>query len=101
MRDKSKNPFVPMSLGTSRTAIHVFSYETQGQDRDKLGTNRDKGQGTRIYRYAVPMSQRFRSAPSHPFPNTIVPRIVNLELGMQADPPRTPNCNSRANLPKK
>ncbi len=62
MRDKPKNPFVPMSLGTSRTEIHVFSYETQGQDRDKLGTNRDKGQGTRIYRYAVPMSQHYSAA---------------------------------------
>jgi hypothetical protein len=59
MRDKPKTSFVPVSLGTSRTEIRAFTYETQGQVRDNLGTNRDKGQGTRIYIYAVPLSRYF------------------------------------------
>jgi hypothetical protein len=64
MKAISKSAFVPVSLGTSQTEQGCFSHESQGQVRDKLGTNRDKGHGTRVYRYAVPLSQQFWPADS-------------------------------------
>jgi hypothetical protein len=64
MRAITKSQYVPVSLGTNRTEQGGFSYDTQGHVRDKLGTIRDKRQGTRIYGYAVPLSRPFRSAPA-------------------------------------
>jgi hypothetical protein len=45
MRDKPENLFVPVSLGTYRDRFCGFTYETQGQPEDNLGTNRDRDKG--------------------------------------------------------